>query len=74
MINKYTYRLFRVPTFKRGMASLIDITGKLNEIRFDKSGSEADYKALSSDWKAVGEDLQNAMNTYGRKKSATRPK
>lgn len=57
--------LFTKPTFRSGVASLANIGGTIL-YNSSSSPSEADEMALTSDWTMVGQDLQEALNQYGR--------
>jgi len=59
---KRTTALFVLPGFLKGMASTLDIGSTINMFRYSKSSFEADVKALRSDWAAVGDDIQYAMD------------
>lgn len=48
-------------SFIKGIGQSIDIGGALAP-RSAKSGSYASKSALGSDWKAVGRDIQKALN------------
>lgn len=54
--------LFVEPSFLRGFIRIVDIFGLLDEssYNFSDSPKEADYRALRSDWYAVGDDLISA--------------
>jgi hypothetical protein len=41
---------------------VFSVFGNQNKFNTSKSGQEADYKALKSDWDMIGKDIQNAMN------------
>ncbi len=60
-----TFRLFARPSFLSGIAHIFDFSGSLLHYNRDRSGSEADYQALSSDWKMVGMDMQTAIEEHG---------
>jgi hypothetical protein len=63
LLNSNTMRLFkREPSFLGGIAALIFSP---DAIRFSKTDDEADFKAIQSDWEAVGADMRNAIQLYG---------
>jgi len=68
MRNSYTFGLFAMPNFFRGAARVLDLGGTLNVYNESANEAEADAKALSSDWRQVGCDMQNAMDKceYGK--------
>lgn len=59
-MNTSSY-LFSTPSFIEGVGRLLDFGSTLNNYNYSKSGKEADYKAISSDWRAVGNDMREVM-------------
>jgi len=62
--------------FLRGMASLFDFAGVLNERPHRRpltpeEGAEADARAIASDWEAIGGDFRRAIEQYERERSKT---
>ena len=53
--------------FLVGMGTVLNLAGSYFEYNYSKSDSEADLKALSSDWDNVGEDIRNAKRSYEKK-------
>lgn len=55
--------LFVEPSFLRGFIRVVDLFGVLDESSYSFSDSprEADFRALRSDWYAVGDDLMSAV-------------
>jgi len=51
------------PSFLTGLARLFDFWGLFS---FHGNGRVSDSKALSSDWRAVGQDIQKAVRSYAR--------
>lgn len=47
-----------------GMARIMDLGATLVVYNDSLSIEEADKRALNSDWRAVGDDLRSAMNSY----------
>lgn len=43
-----------------GLGSIFNLSGSYFEYKYSKNGSEADYKAILSDWQNVGEDFKSA--------------
>ncbi len=68
-INEYTYRLFALPSFTEGVSRLVDFGSTLNIYNVSDSEAEADVAALYSDWRAIGSDLEYAINLYERSRS-----
>ena len=56
--------LFARPSFWEGLGRLIDFGGTLTEFNDAPSGPQADRYAIGQDWRAVGNDLRNAMGVY----------
>lgn len=56
--------LFARPSFWEGLGRLIDFGGTLTEFNSALSGPQADRYAIAQDWRAVGDDLRNAMGVY----------
>ncbi len=50
--------LFPKRNFWTGFSSVLGIFGESNIFNTSKSGEEADYKALKSDWEMIGEDFK----------------
>lgn len=63
--------LFAQPGFIRGMGKSLDLWSTRNIYNSSSSDTEADYKALKSDWIIVGDDIRRAATRYGRKTRAT---
>ena len=60
--EKRTDFLFPKRNFWTGFSSVLSIFGDSNKFNTSKTGNEADYKALKSDWEMIGKDFENAMN------------
>ncbi len=54
------------PSFLSGMGRLFDWYGLYDAYNTSRTGGEADYKALLSDWLIVGQDIENAMGEFKR--------
>ena len=63
-MNEQFGLLYAAPSFLEGLARSIDIGDTLTEYNTSESGAEADTRALRSDWKAVGDDLRQAIAQY----------
>lgn len=50
-----------------GMGSILNLAGSYFEYNYSKSESEADLKALTSDWENVGEDIRNSERDFEKK-------
>ena len=56
--------LFARPTFVGGIARILDFWGTLKVYNISPSADLADWKAISEDWKAVGNALRDALAVY----------
>ncbi len=67
-INVYTSPTFNLiknkPSFFGGVSSLLDFEGMNDKYNSSSTEMEADSRALSSDWRAVGEDIRKTINIY----------
>jgi len=52
--------------FFEGMARVLDLGSTMVVYNESISTEDADIRALSSDWQAVGDDLRNAMTAYAQ--------
>ena len=59
-------RLFATPSFWEGMSRVLDLAGNMQVYNSSPTEAEADYKALLSDWEAVGEDISSVIKKYER--------
>ena len=57
---------FAIPTFFSGCARLLDLGGVYDFYNESQDESVADARALYSDFRMVGQDLQQAMELFGR--------
>jgi len=56
--------LFATPSFVEGMGRLIDFGDLLTEYNTSRTSEEADRRATTQDWLAVGDELRGALATY----------
>ncbi len=63
--RKFSTFLFASPSFISGFSRVVDLGGTLNEYNSALSPEMADSWAITSDWQAVGMDMQKAINQYG---------
>ncbi|MFO7321116.1 MAG: hypothetical protein DIU68_005270 [Chloroflexota bacterium] len=56
--------LFARPSFLSGVARLVDVLGTLNEYNSAPNGNLADFYATRADWKAVGDDMWEALRQF----------
>lgn len=59
-----TNYLFSKSSFWRGFSSVLNLPGNFYEFNTSETETEADQKALTSDWQNVGEDLRNAEKKF----------
>jgi hypothetical protein len=59
-----TFYLFARPGFVIGVARLFDFGGTLKIYNESVSEKEADAIALAQDWKAIADDLREAVTKY----------
>jgi hypothetical protein len=52
------------PSALEGAARILDFGDTLTEFNSSSTPEEADLLAVSSDWQAVGEDLQRSMDRF----------
>ncbi len=60
MGNSTTY-LFSDATFSMGIGTVGNIAGNFYGFNYSKSPEEADFRAITSDWKMVGSDIRSAL-------------
>ena len=68
MTRKKTYQvdhLYPKTNFFVGVGSIFNIFGNYCEFNYSNGPNEADYKAISSDWNAVGNDIRRSTNVVG---------
>jgi hypothetical protein len=51
--------LFANPSFSEGLARVLDAGGTLNSYNVSQTEKQADFLALSADWRAVGKDIKD---------------
>lgn len=56
--------LFAQPSFVSGVARLLDLYGLYDVYSSSSTEREADYKALLSDWRVVGQDILAAITQF----------
>jgi hypothetical protein len=56
--------LFARPSLASGIARLFDFWGQFDAYNISLNPSEADARALYSDWRTVGEQLNEAIEVY----------
>jgi hypothetical protein len=56
--------LYATPSFLEGFARVLDIGDTFTTYNTFADAREADFLALRSDWRAIGEDFDNALVEY----------
>ena len=56
--------LYATPSFLSGMGSVLNIFGRPGPFNYSRSGVEADCKALYSDYRMIGQDIEDAIVVY----------
>jgi hypothetical protein len=56
--------LFPTPSFLSGVGSVLDIFGRPGPFNYSRSGVEADCKALYSDYRMIGQDIEDAILVF----------
>ena len=59
-----TARLFALPSFMGGVASVLDLGTTLKEYNESATPQEADFESIRSDWFSVGDDLSQVIISY----------
>ena len=60
-MGRFSTFLFARPSVVEGAARIFDFAGALNQYNTTLTGEEADRRALEADWRAVGDDIQHAI-------------
>lgn len=58
--------LYARPSFLEGVGRILDLANTLSEYNVSPAPEQADAYAVSSDWRAVGEDIRGAAETFER--------
>lgn len=56
--------LFATPSYLEGFARVLDLGDTFTDYNTSPDAAEADFLALRSDWRAVGEDFDTALAQY----------
>jgi len=62
-MSRYFGLLFARPSFLEGVARIFDLGGTLNTYNESESPTEADYLAIANDWRAIDDDMRNAIGS-----------
>jgi len=69
-MGDFTDLLYARPSFAEGVARIIDFGNTLSDYNVSPSSEEADFRALESDWRAVGADLKRAIRCHAKHRRA----
>lgn len=67
-MGDYSSLLFARPTFLEGAGRLLDFGNFMTEYNTSPNGEEADRRALTADWCAISDDLQQVMKAQSVEK------
>ncbi|HEV2485108.1 MAG TPA: hypothetical protein VGT08_06215 [Terracidiphilus sp.] len=56
--------LFAQPSFVAGAARVLDLWGTFDDYNRSETPTEADAKALASDWLVAGQDILDAIGQF----------
>lgn len=56
--------LYATPSFLEGFARVLDVGDTFTTYNTSADAGEADFLALRSDWRAIGEDFDTALAEY----------
>ncbi len=56
--------LFAQPSFGSGAARVFDLWGQFDDYNRSDTPSEADAKAIASDWCVIGQDIYDAIDQH----------
>ena len=69
-ILKRGARLFAEPAFIEGLCRILDFGSTLNVYNHNATPEEADFEALESDWRSVGDELVLAVQATAQEQQA----
>jgi hypothetical protein len=70
-MKRYSDFLFARPSFLEGVARVLDLGSTLERRRKYATPEEADWAAIASDWRVVGDDLRAAIATVANRPERT---
>jgi hypothetical protein len=62
--NFHSNFLFATPSFAEGAGRLVDFGNFLTEYNTTRTSEEADKRATTQDWLAVGDDMRQAISAF----------
>ena len=63
-MSKLTSFLFARPSGLEGAGRILDFGNTLTEYNYSPNGQVADYYAAACDWRAIGNDVEEALRAY----------
>ncbi len=63
-MNENLGLLYAAPSFLEGFARVLDIGDTFTAYNTSANAGEADFLALRSDWRVIGEDFEAALAEY----------
>ena len=63
-MNENFSLLFATPSFLEGFARVLDIGNTFTDYNTSSDPGEADFLALRSDWRAIGDDFYTVLAEY----------
>lgn len=66
--------LFGRPSFLSGAARVLDLFGVFDSYDQSNTPDEADFRAMYSDWRIVGQDIMHAAETLDPGESKAHPR
>ena len=63
-MSNYSNLLFASPSFLDGFARVLDLGGTFIEFNRSVTPAQADFFAMLADWRAVGQDMQTALEAF----------
>ena len=72
-MNEQFGLLYAIPSFAEGVARALDIGDTLTEYNYSETEDVADARALRSDWRAVGDDMRQAVIQFRRENPGPKP-
>ena len=65
-LNYRTDFLLPKNNFFTGLGTVLNVAGSYFKYNYSKSEKEADYKAMYSDWKNIGEDFKLSKERFAK--------
>ena len=62
--------LYSDPSFLSGACRTLDLFGQYDHYNFSTTPSEADHRAIATDWIVTGQDIRDAMDCFEQEDAA----